>query len=136
MIILTTWRDPVADVDLVLSHRDNDNLDNLPPSDQLLTLNLNSTQTETKQETDFSTEISPTKTGDDVTGDCDIKPGVSGGGSLDNSTMELFRSDSEPNTGDSIISTFEPGWSSSSPQVRARSASDLDPRTPPCREVR
>ena len=44
--------------------------------------------------------------------------------------MELFRSDSEPNTGDSIISTFEPGWSSSSPRVRARSASDLDPPDP------
>ena len=70
------WREPVADVDLAMSKLDNDNLDSRP--DQLFKLNLNSTQTETKEETDFSTDISPDKTADDVSGDCDRKPGVSG----------------------------------------------------------
>ena len=81
------WREPVAslelaDVDLALSKRDNDNLDSLP--DQLLKLNLNSTQNETKEETDFSTDVLPDKTEDDVTGDCDRKPGVSGKSLHDN----------------------------------------------------
>ena len=81
------WREPVAslelaDEDLALSNRDNDNLDSLP--DQLLNLNLNSTQNETKEETDFSTDVLPDKTEDDVTGDCDRKPGVSGKSLHDN----------------------------------------------------
>ena len=81
------WREPVAslelaDVDLALSNRDNDNLDSLP--DQLLKLNLTSTQNETKEETDFSTDVLPDKTEDDVTGDCDRKPGVSGKSLHDN----------------------------------------------------
>ena len=68
------WRDPVpslqlTDVDLAVSNIDNDNLDNLP--DELLKLEMSSTQNETKEETDFATDVLTNKTDDDNSEGCD-----------------------------------------------------------------
>ena len=75
------WREPVeslqlTDEDLAMSNIDNDNLDNLP--DELLKLELSSTQNETKEETDFATDVLTNKTDDDKTESCDRVGGVEG----------------------------------------------------------
>merc|ERR1712038_181133 len=120
------WRDPVpslqlTDVDLAMSNIDNDNLDNLP--DELLKLEMSSTQNETKEETDFATDVLTNKTDDDNSEGCDSSAEAEG------SALELGTS-SCPG---SIISTFDTQWSNntiSSHRVRPRSASDLDPPDP------
>ena len=84
------WREPVeslqlTDEDLAMSNIDNDNLDNLP--DELLKLELSSTQNETKEETDFTTDVLTHKTDEDKTESCDR---VAGEGKAGRVGAELF----------------------------------------------
>merc|ERR1719445_967154 len=142
------WREPVpslqlTDVDLAVSNIDNDNLDNLP--DELLKLEMSSTQNETKEETDFATDVLTNKTDDDNSEGCDSSAEAEGEQQLwhslpvisfqkfhDNSTGSALELGTSSCPG-SIISTFDTQWSNntiSSHRVRPRSASDLDPPDP------